>query len=33
MIPRNAIIKTIARGEAECNYFINCSFMNPIPIL
>ena len=33
MIPRNAIIKLIARGEAECNDFINRSSRNPIPIL
>ena len=29
----SAISKIIARGEAECNNFINRSFRNPIPIL
>ena len=32
-IPKNKIIEIIARGEAECNYFSNCSSRNPIPIL
>ena len=32
-ISRNAIVKIVALGEAECNYSINHSSRNPIPIL